>query len=144
MIRASLKKGFTLIEVLIASTIFFAAIVVATQSYSASMAADQKARDVVSLLGPVPLLVRKVQSEIRRDPVENLSGSGRLLDVDYRFEAKQVRFDPPPPRFDPDSGSYREYPNRFKVYDVTLALSYGDAQQSFVYQEWAWLSPLGK
>ena len=144
MKQNSTVSGFTLIEILIASAIFFAAIVVATQSYSASLIADQKAQDTVSLLSPVPMLIKKVQAEIRREPGEAITGPGRLLDVDYRFEASQVRFEAPPPRFDPDSGEFREYPNRFKLYDITLTVSHGESQQTFVYQDWAWLSPLGK
>jgi prepilin-type N-terminal cleavage/methylation domain-containing protein len=144
MISASRLHGFTLVEVLIASVIFFSAIAVATQAYSVSMIADAKARDVVSMLGPVPLIVQKIQSEIRENPTESMTGDGRLLGVDYRFEAVQVRFEPPPPRFDPDTAEFREYPNRFKLYDVRLSLAFGQSERAFVYQEWAWLSPQGK
>ncbi len=138
------SQGFTLVEVLIASVIFFSAIVVATQAYSVSVIADAKARDVVSMLGPVPLIVQKIRTEIRDSPADSINGDGRLFDVDYRFDAAQVRFEPPPPRFDPDTAEFREYPNRFKFYDVRLTVSFGQSEKTFVYQEWAWLSPQGK
>jgi hypothetical protein len=132
--------GLTLIEVLIAATILFSTLVVLSESYRATLGADERATKLVELLTPVPMIVSSVRSELLANPNESHNGTGRLLGVDYRYEAKQVRFAAPAPRFDPDTGQFQNYAPRFRLYDVQLDIQSGGLERTFLYQELAWLS----
>ena len=64
-----------------------------------------------------------------------------MLGVRYQFKAATQRFEPPAARFDPDRSDFTNYPNRYRLYDVTLVLALGAQRREFVYQELAWQSP---
>jgi type II secretory pathway pseudopilin PulG len=130
--------GFTLVEVLIASTILFGSLVVISEAYRTSMAASHRAEAVTRLLAPLPLIVKSVRQRLRDNPIEVVEGSGEIFDVQYRFAAKTARFEPPPPRFDPDLGGFTTYAPRFRLYDVTVILQAEGYQREFLYQELAW------
>lgn len=133
------RRGFTLIEVLIASTILFASLTVISEAYRASVLASQKATQLAELLTPLPLITDHVKEKLIANPVERLSGAGRLLDIDFFFEAQSRKFSPPASRFDPDSGARQVYSPRYRLYDIRLDLKSGRTQRSFRYQELAWI-----
>lgn len=132
-------RGLTLIEVLIAATILFGTMVILSESYRASLSADLRATRLVELLTPVPMIVSSIRLELLENPEEKRSGAGRLLGVNYRYEAKQARFAPPPAGFDPDTTEFQNYAPRFRLYDVTLEINTRGLKRTFIYQELAWL-----
>jgi len=132
------QRGFTLLEVLIAATILFAVLAVATETYRNSLLASGRAQGLVTMLTPLPLITSAIRNQLRSNPVEKLSGSSELLGVDYEWEAITVRYGSPPYRFDPDLTDFRSYPPRFRLYDVRLELGRGAQQRVFLYQEIAW------
>ncbi len=58
------QHGFTLIEVLIAATILFAAVTVISETYRASLLASRRAENVAAMLGPLPLIVAAVRERL--------------------------------------------------------------------------------
>lgn len=138
--RHRVSRGFTLIEVLIASVILFAVITVVSESYRASLAASGKSRSVVDIAAVLPLIVGHIREVLRSDPQESVSGDGRVLGVDYAFTAESMSFKPPPARFDPDSGQFREYPARYRLYAVRLDLQTPSGKRTFEFKEVAWVS----
>ena len=132
-------RGFTLIEVLIAATILFVAIAVTAGTYRGALLASRRATTVVGMLTPLPLIVAAVAGALRDDPAERRSGESGLLGVRYRFEASTARFAPPMRQFDVDEGEVKDYPARFRLYDVRLTLRYGGEERVYLYQELAWL-----
>jgi prepilin-type N-terminal cleavage/methylation domain-containing protein len=136
--RLSLQRGFTLVEVLIASTILFAVLGVASMSYRAALRASETAERTVAMLTPIPLITAAIRSELRSRPVETSAGRGEMLGVGYEWEATTSRYGPPPRRFDPDQVGFVEYPPRFRLYDVRLTLSYGGGNREYLYEELAW------
>jgi prepilin-type N-terminal cleavage/methylation domain-containing protein len=135
----SRQRGFTLVEVLIAATILFTVIAVAAESYRAALLSSRRAEAVVAMLAPLPLVTAAVRSALRDDPAERREGAAEILGVQYRFEATTARFAPPPARLDPDTGEYRQYAPRFRLYDVRITLQYRGQSRDYVYQELAWL-----
>ena len=131
--------GFTLVEVLIASTILFAAITVISESYRASLMASDKATRTAEMLTPMPLIVGHVQGKLLETPDERVSGKGEILGVKFEFVAATTRFAPPPRRFVPETGEFQSFAPRFRLYDVQLTLRSGTQQRTFAYQELAWL-----
>jgi prepilin-type N-terminal cleavage/methylation domain-containing protein len=133
-----LQRGFTLLEVLIAATILFTVLAVATETYRNSLLASRRAEALVGMLTPLPLITSSIRDRLRADPVERLDGRAELLGVRYEWEATTVRYAPPARRFDADFGDFRDYPPRFRLYDVRLKLARGDQERVFLYQELAW------
>jgi prepilin-type N-terminal cleavage/methylation domain-containing protein len=132
------QAGFTLLEVLIAATILFTVLAVATETYRNALLASSRAEGLVNLLTPLPLITSAIRSQLRSNPVEKLDGSAELLGVRYEWDATTVRHGSPARRFDPDFADFRDYPQRFRLYDVRLKLARGGQERVFLYQELAW------
>ena len=132
------QRGFTLLEVLIASTILFTTIALVSETFRAAMRSSAKAEGVVTMLTPLPLITSSIRSQLRSNPVDHLEGGANLLGVDYRWSATAVRYGSPAPRFDPDDGGFRDYPPRFRLYDVRLELHCLGQNRLYEYQEVAW------
>jgi hypothetical protein len=137
-----IRRGFTLIEVLIASVILFATITVVAESYRASLFAGQRATALAEMLTPMPLITSTIRTRLREQPAEQLKGEGELLGVRYSFEAVTVRFEPPPPVVDIDLQDMRVFAPRYRLYDVRLSLERRSTRRQFIYQELAWLPRL--
>jgi prepilin-type N-terminal cleavage/methylation domain-containing protein len=132
------QAGFTLLEVLIAATILFTVLAVATETYRNALLASSRAEGLVNLLTPLPLITSAIRGQLRSNPVEKLDGNAELLGVRYEWEAMTVRHGSPARRFDPDFADFRDYPQRFRLYDVRLKLARGGQERVFLYQELAW------
>jgi prepilin-type N-terminal cleavage/methylation domain-containing protein len=132
------QGGFTLLEVLIAATILFTALAVATETYRSALLSSSRAESLVSMLTPLPLITSSIRSQLRSNPVEKLDGGSDLLGVQYEWEANTVRYGAPPRRFDPDATDFITYPQRFRLYDVRLKLRRAGQERVFLYQEIAW------
>ena len=132
------QAGFTLLEVLIAATILFTVLAVATETYRNALLASSRAEGLVNLLTPLPLITSSIRSQLRSNPVEQLEGGAELLGVSYSWQATTVRYAPPARRFDSDTGDFRDYPPRFRLYDVRLELARAGQERVFLYQELAW------
>ena len=133
-----LERGFTLIEVLIAATILFTVLVVASESYRNALLASSKAQTVVEMLTPLPLVTASIRNQLRANPTERLQGEAELLGVQYRWQAETALYGAPAPRFDPDEAAFTEYGKRYRLYDVTLKLRLRGQQRTYLYQELAW------
>lgn len=140
--KAVKQSGFTLIELLIASTILFATLAIVSEGYRASVEASSRASNVAALLTPLPLIQNAVQAEIRAEPSERVAGEGEIMGVSFSFEARSLRFAAPTPVFDPDIADMSYFAPRYRLYEVTLALTRGRTRQQFSYQELAWLPEL--
>ena len=132
------QRGFTLLEVLIAATILFTVLAVATETYRNSLLASSRAQGLVTMLTPLPLITSAIRNQLRSNPVEKLDGRSELLGVGYEWEAITVRYGSPPYRFDPDVTDFVSYPKRFRLYDITLKLRLAKQERVFLYQEIAW------
>ena len=132
------QRGFTLLEVLIAATILFTVLAVATETYRNALLASSRAEGSWSLLTPLPLITSSIRSQLRSNPVEKLDGRSELLGVSYEWQAATIRYGAPPRRFDPDATDFISYQPRFRLYDVRLKLRRAGQERAFLYQEVAW------
>lgn len=131
--------GFTLVEVLIAATILFATLAIVTESYRASLMASEKAARTAKMLTPLPMIVAHIQGKLLEQPLERVVGDGEVLGVQFRFQADTSSFLAPPRSFEPETGRFVEFKERFRLYDVSLNLRLGSQSRVFEYQEIAWL-----
>jgi prepilin-type N-terminal cleavage/methylation domain-containing protein len=135
------STGFTLVEVLIASVILFAAITIAADTYRTHLITPEKATATAKMLTPLPLIVGTIRNDLQQSPTESLEGRGELLGVRYDYRADTLQFAPPPRRFDPDRGEFRDYPPRYRLYGVKLNLYWQRRSRQFEYRELAWQPP---
>ena len=136
------RSGFTLVELLIASTILFAALAIVADGYRGVVTASARSSDTASLLAPLPLIRTHIQARVRATADERVSGSGTLLGVGFEFTAESVKFSPPQPTFDLETTEMLYFEPRYRLYEVSLILARGRRQETFVYQELAWLPNL--
>lgn len=139
---APIRRGFTLIEVLIASVILFATITVIAESYRTSLASSLRASATAEMLTPLPLITSTIRTRLREAPDARVAGDGEILGVKYTFEAVSVRFEAPPPVPDENLQGLRVFSPRYRLYDVRLLLERRAMRRQFIYQELAWLPRL--
>ncbi|WP_404401724.1 prepilin-type N-terminal cleavage/methylation domain-containing protein [Idiomarina seosinensis] len=139
------QQGFTLVEILIASTILFMVLASATLSYRTLVHSEQQASEVVELHSVLPILYATLQNNIREqnELASSMNGSGELMRWNYDWVATRNRVVAPAERFDPNLSEFTEYEPRYAVYDIELRISLRDGaragkQRQFNYQELIW------
>ncbi len=132
------REGFTLIEVLIASTILFAGLTVVSFAFSVNAKSTRTASHVARSVAPVSQIVALVRADLRKNLTDSVKGEGSLLGVRYRYEATLKERRSPPSRFDSDRGGFVQYPQRFRLYEVSLSVGAADVARRFTYLELAW------
>jgi hypothetical protein len=121
--------------------ILFAAITIAADTYRTHLITTDKATATAKMLTPLPLIVGTIRNDLQQSPTESLEGRGELLGVRYDYRADTLQFAPPPRRFDPDRGEFRDYPPRYRLYGVKLNLYWQRRSRQFEYRELAWQPP---
>ena len=139
-IRLQAQRGFTLVEILIASTILFMVLASATLSYRTLVSSEQQASEVVELHTVLPVILDTLQNQIReQELLTELSGSGEIFRWKFEWIATQLRKTPPARRFDPNLSEFTDYQPRYAVYNIALTVATKDGKtRNFEYQELAW------
>jgi prepilin-type N-terminal cleavage/methylation domain-containing protein len=133
------KKGFTLIEVLIAGIILFLFITMASQAFSNSAVASLKAERAAKVAALVPLVVENIHNQIDLvNKRSDASGTGAMLDMEYHWVAKLLQRKPPPYGFDPSTQEFKDYEDRFSLWSVSITVTVGAYQRSWHYEEVSW------
>lgn len=136
-----LNKGFTLIEVLVASIILFSSIAIVSLLYKGVLVSSQKAQQHIQLSAAVPFVIEVVQRDIRyqkKVSEQTLSGQGIYWGVDYQWRAKIIEAKAPPTNFDIESGKMVEHQAKYLLWQVSLKLEFKNVQQELVYNDLSW------
>uniref|UniRef100_A0A486XW23 Prepilin-type N-terminal cleavage/methylation domain-containing protein n=1 Tax=Rheinheimera sp. BAL341 TaxID=1708203 RepID=A0A486XW23_9GAMM len=128
--------GFTLLEILIAMTILFAAITSGLYAFQNALDATKKSSDILKLLSPVAILQRDIKEQLFAN---KYTGKGRFDDIAYSWEATLSQAVAPAQQIDADSGVLMVYHPRFSLFNVSLTLEYQGNQRNLNYQELTWL-----
>lgn len=138
----SIKRqfAFTLLEILIAMTIFFAAATSGLLAYQNAMASSLKAEQVVKLLTYVESVQQQVFDQLQLSPQTfPQQGEGTFIDVKYNWKASLVKNGAPPEDYDAETGVVVYYKPRYSLVDIELVLQSDSTQRVFYYQELLWL-----
>jgi Tfp pilus assembly protein PilV len=133
------SRGLTLVEVLIAAVILFAALSLSAVAIQSLRQSSAQAEKVINILKPARMIALTIQQQIRRQPQDNMSGSGTVQNVSYQWQARIIKSGSAPPQLDVDSGTLMVPPERFKLYQVTLELTAGGRTEQLQFKELAWL-----
>jgi type II secretory pathway pseudopilin PulG len=135
------SKGFTLLEILVASTILFSSVVALALIYKTSFMASEKAVSKIQQSSVIRALLAEIQSDVRHrttKEVNALNGSGTIWGLDYSWQAEVQEIRSPADKFDYDFGEFTSYPERYKLWMVTVNLQDGGAINRFQYNELSW------
>lgn len=133
------QQGFTLIEVLIASSILFLAIAIAVISFSATRQTSVMAAERIALHTPLNIIVDQVETALRPAAAETLSGQGRLGTVTYRWQASlNSRYSPKAIPTNEQDSNQAQATNRFLLFDIQIELESDGAKRSYTYQKLGW------
>ncbi len=129
-------RGFTLIEVLIASVILFAIITLLYQAIAQSTHSSDIARKNLEINSVMPLITGKIKNQLsgRFFPSQN-SGEGQLLDTHYTWQAEQLR--KKPLRQSYADQDFENYTNIY-LWEIELTLHSKSKKQVISYQEVSW------
>lgn len=133
------QQGFTLVEVLIASVILFAAVGLAVVAFQSSVKAVQVAENTAEILAPVPLLLDAIELKLRDVPAQPYQERGEVLGVNFQWVATPKATYAPKPRFDPDFANFVNYPERFVMYQVSITLTKNARSRELQYEKLGWM-----
>jgi prepilin-type N-terminal cleavage/methylation domain-containing protein len=132
------QKGFTLIEVLVASFILFLVIAAVTMVYRGALLSSHKAERSLKFSS----LVEPISEHIRltlQSPINNeVQGQGSMGAITYNWSATEAFQGKAPPSFDAEQGSVTQGEKTFKLWDVTLELQLKTASRSYYFSEVSW------
>lgn len=131
-------KGLTLIEVLVAAVILFAALSLSAVSISTLRQSSAQAEKVIKTLQPARMIMLSIREHIRADPQDSLSGRGGVEQVSYQWHAQLLKAGSAPEQLDIDSGSIVTPPQRFRLYSVDLTLQFAGRTEQLQFKELAW------
>lgn len=128
------SKGFTLLEVLIASVILFAAISVVTLIYSNVVDTTLKAERAIKITSTMPIVMETISNEISLAADKNdLEKSGTIGDVSFEWQAKKTITS----RLRGDNLDGGEPPHFISLWDVTLSVQYQHILRTYAYREFS-------
>ena len=136
------SKGFTLIEVLVASIILFIFVAMAAQIFRQSAVSSLKAERAVKVAAVVPLVVENIRSKIMdAKDLSDVSGQGRLQEVEYIWRASLAQRLPPIEGFDPRTEEFRTFEDKYSLWNVDITIVIGNYERHWVYEELTWYEP---
>ena len=130
-------KGFTLIEVLIASVILFLFLAIASQAFNQSATASRKAERAAKIAGLLPLLTENIRNKIvAAKQISDQGDSGSFFDLNYQWEATLLERLGPPKRLSVEIED--DTRDRFNLWQVNVIVSDGSYQRRWQYEELTW------
>lgn len=133
------QRGFSLVEVLIASVILFAAVGLAVVAFQSSVKSVQSAESTAEVLAPLPILLDAIELKLRDVPAQPYQEQGNILGVSYQWLAEPKEFYAPKARFDPDIANFVTYPERFVIYQVRITVSKEGRSRTMQYEKLGWM-----
>ena len=130
-------KGFTLIEVLIASVILFLFLAIASQAFNQSATASRKAERAAKIAGLLPLLTENIRNKIvAAKQISDQGDCGSFFDLNYQWEATLLERLGPPKRLSVEIED--DTRDRFNLWQVNVIIREGLYQRRWQYEEITW------
>lgn len=130
-----LSRGFSLIEVLVASLILFLVLATVTITYSGAVKGTMSATESLKLNNYVPILSEHISLEIKDG---KRSGNARFIDLEYHWSTELIESKPVIAFFDSDNFEVRESDITAYYWRVTLTTQYNGRQMHHVFKALSW------
>jgi prepilin-type N-terminal cleavage/methylation domain-containing protein len=132
------SKGFTLIEVLIASIILFSSIAIIAELFSASSLSSKKAIKVAEYNQALPMINRiikaDIQSQSKQLSISSIDGELFAFGIDFTWTAERISLLSPP--LEPDSDLLR--PPRFGLFNVRVSTQQFNVKGEYTFAVATW------
>ncbi|QUI62398.1 prepilin-type N-terminal cleavage/methylation domain-containing protein [Pseudoalteromonas sp. A22] len=128
-------KGFTLIEVLIASIILFSTIALSTQVFQGAIISSEKAADHIKISAIKMLSLDFISSEIRKG---ERKGSFSNMGVMVSWEANVIKKGAPPAVFNFDENQMQYFEDKFEVLEISATFQFGRLVDTMKFKELYW------
>ncbi|PTB83255.1 hypothetical protein C9928_04105 [Pseudidiomarina aestuarii] len=136
------QRGFSLIEVLMAMTILFAAVTTGLVAFQNSQQSSAKAAEVVHILTQVETLQSAIRFQLQQPVTDSderiTSGEFAVNGVQVQWQARLLQDLPPPARVSGEDVNLVRYRPRYQLFEVTLDLQFDSSQRNFIYEELVW------
>ncbi|XQW85901.1 PulJ/GspJ family protein [Thalassotalea piscium] len=135
------ERGFTLIEVLVATVILIISITVVSMIYRGAYIGSEKANNHIMIKTALPAILATVRSEIRQRSNSNdtqLEGRNKVWDTQYYWTAQLKEFKSPPAHMDVDAGGFVTPDKKYKLWEVALTLTMKQTTKSYQFKELSW------
>lgn len=135
------SEGFTLIEVLVATTILLATIAISSNIYLTSTASSAAASNHLVINRVVPSLIDGIQFSIRQGAQEGqttLGNQGIEWNVNYEWRATIERSSSAPQYFSDIERRWIRSERQYQLWWVVLTLELNGTAREVSYRELAW------
>ena len=133
------QKGFTLIEVLVASFILFLVITAMTMVYRGSMLSSFKAERALKFAALVDPIAENIRLEIQDSLSETqLSGQGTMGEITYSWNAVTIQQAKAPLIFDAELGELSSGNKVYTLWGITMQLKLNTAVREYQFNEVTW------
>jgi len=141
MLSKKESKGFTLVEVLVASLILFSVLATVSMVYRGAISSSTKATQHLKINSVIQALITHIEHEVNlNSKTDNnaIEYEGVMNGVSYKWKGKVAKFESAPQRFDLDSGNIVTPPKKFKLWDIDLFLEYKSTKKQFNFSQIGW------
>ncbi|MBE0369296.1 PulJ/GspJ family protein [Pseudoalteromonas aurantia] len=135
------SKGFTLIEVLVASMILFATIASISLLYSGSLVASEKSNRHIEISNILPIAIKQIRYNVRsrtQGNITDLSGKNYFWGVEVNWQAVRVSYKPPPPLYSFDLGKHEKQNNKYFLWNITAVFKLDNYSREYQFKEVSW------
>jgi len=134
-------KGFTLIEVLVASVILFSAIAMVSLVFRGAFLSSEKANNHITLTGVLPSILATVKHNIQtqgNSTNNKLEENNSVWGVEYYWQASLLEQKSAPRKFDPTTQQLDTPPLKYKLWQVQLSLMINGLTKEYQFNELSW------
>lgn len=132
------QKGFTLIEVLVASFILFLVIAAITMVYRGALLSSHKAERSLLFSSLVEPISEEVRLTLQSSTVNEVQGQGSMGEITFNWSAIEVFQAKIPPLVDAERGISTQGSKVFRLWDITLELQLNSATRNYYFSEISW------
>lgn len=129
-----ISKGFTLLEVLVASVILFAAVALVSVIYSNVVSTSLKAERAIKITSTMPILVESVANKLQLNTGKTTEkGEGQIDDVTFNWQANKEQSSP---MLVNDIDEITSQHN-ISLWSITLNIQYRNIIRTYNYREFS-------
>lgn len=140
LVMVSTNKGFTLLEVLVASVIMISAVAAISMAYRGAFIASERAEKHVNITSAMPMILSQVRKAIRQPTSESSTEPHRerIWGVNYQWRAEAVANRKPPQRYDVEAEDFVTSEREFTLWRVILDVEQNGIRQQYEFFEVSW------
>lgn len=135
---AANQKGFTLIEVLVASFILFLVIAAVTMVYRGALLSSHKAERTLQFSSLVEPISEQIRLQLQSPANNELQGQGSMGPITFNWLAVQAFKAKAPALLDAESGDIAQGNKTFRLWHITLELQLKNTTRDYHFSEVSW------